>query len=205
MRKLFEFFDWKNELRDRRNAVRDANDRVTRSLIGHQESLGPSTGSARLHNTIREPNRARGSGEIATELDVVVEPVPVQPARSRAPNHNRGARRSHNIAFPDAINPLLPPSSSTHRGRLDIDAMQQGYAAVARSISSLAFQQRVRSINEINDDIIVTTEKLVMVSSANTALATAYSRKIADLEIEWSNALLFDAHIMSSIGVHSNE
>ena len=32
--------------RDRGYAVRDANDRVTRSIIGHQELLGPLTGSA---------------------------------------------------------------------------------------------------------------------------------------------------------------
>ena len=41
-----------------------------------------------------------------------------------------------------------------------------------------------------------------MVSSTNTALITAYSRKISDPEIERMNALLFDTHIMGSIGVN---
>ena len=81
--------------------------------------------------------------------------------------------------------------------------MQQGYNDVARSIASLTYQQRIRTIREINEDIIDTAINLNQVTEndGNESLLRVYTQKIDDVEKERTRAERFDDHINSAIGI----
>ena len=229
VKKFFEYFDWKlNRPVATSTQLREANQRVNRSLIGQQPDLGAAGGSNgnRLLGTTRPSSRASGTGEVASEVTIVEldasgEPATSSSAPSRevaasssapsrdvAPNHTNTTRRSrsgrvrrHNTAFPN-----LPPSGSNERGRMDIDRLHRGYATMASSISSLAMQQRVRRSAEINREIISTVEKKADLESAGAsdAIISAYTEMIAGLERERDMASQLDSHLFSTISAFNN-
>ena len=60
-------------------------------------------------------------------------------------------------------------------------------------------QQRVRRSDKINRDIISTVENKAALEAANTSpmVRAAYDQMIADLELERSRAIDFDAHLLN--------
>lgn len=116
-------------------AQQEANARVERSFVGQQPVLGEN--NSQLNNTRAAPNRKRGSGEIASEIDVeVIDEADANAPSERdiAPNHTnttrdrrscRGQTRRHNVAFGN--DGWLSRASSNQTNRMDIDRLNNGH------------------------------------------------------------------------------
>ena len=208
--KFFEVFDWKQTLPGNEVAAQqEANVRVERSLVGQQPVLGENNNQ--LNNTRAAPNHERGSGEIASEIDVeVIDEADANASSERdiAPNHTnttrgrrsrRGQTRRHNVAFGN--DGWLPPASSNQTHRMDIDRLNNGFTTIANSITALAIQQRVCRCDEINRDIITAMERKATLAAANANESTLEicDQMIADLQAERNRALQFDNHLFASI------
>ena len=196
---FFHYFDYLNTRNTQMmNAQRsrDRHRRVNRSLIGQQPSLTSTTTTNELNSSVAPAGRERGSGEVRTDVSFDVEEEKVQEgtnnivlssststststSSSRPPAPMRSSPGNRNVSFGVSNNSFLPPSA-TDRNAINVDRIESNYNAIALSIHSLATQNRMRRIDEINDDIIKTIrEKNEIVNSGGeSSLVAAYEKKL---------------------------
>ena len=75
MKQFFDYFEWKEDNHTKRNNGIQHRDEIGRSLIGQQASLSNATDDVLMHLTRAEPNRTPGSGDAATNIQLI-DPQP---------------------------------------------------------------------------------------------------------------------------------
>ena len=193
---------------------------VNRSVIGQQPAV-TTTDTEILNDTAAEPGRERGTGEIAGDIIIneisqsvsseinisasdrtsSINPPPFASNRRTAPNDGRRSTnrpRNYNMQF--AQN--LPPSTGSGRS-INIDRMEQGYTSIAESINNLAYQQRIRRVIDINNDLQRSVQLRVDLMSAGSdnLIVTQVEHTISDLEQECDDAREYQQYV--SLKIHT--
>ena len=208
----FEFTETRTSSLAATRRNRQLNIRVNRSLIGQQAALS-STNTPTLNTTVAETGRARGSGEIAANVTINEATLPsagpsstppmsrvasrTTPQRRVAPNDGRNNRNTRTRHYNDSSNhlPHLPPSTSG-MGSVNMSRMEDGYQVIAHSINNLAYQNRIRRVADINNDLRINVEKRADLrnNGADEELLDVYTTIIADLRVERERANLYDEY-----------
>ena len=108
------------------------------------------------------------------------------PHRPTAPNDGRSSRRrAYNVDFGVSPTASLPPSTGSLRS-VDVDRMERRFNGIASSIGDLVRGNMVRSVNDINNDIIAAIKEMNTLERNNSdiRLVEAYGEKINDLQQE---------------------
>ena len=221
---FFDYFDWVEEIKLAAGRVcqqRIRNVVVNRSIIGQQPTV-TTTDTDILNDTAAEPGRERGTGEIAgdiimneiNEISQIVSsemntsasdrtssinPPPLASNRRTAPNDGQRSTnrpRNYNMQFEQN----LPPSTGSERS-INIDRMEQGYTSIAESINNLAYQQRIRRVIDINDDLQRSVQLRVDLMSAGSdnLIVSQVEHTISDLEQERDDAREYQQYVLLQI------
>ena len=204
MAKFFDYFDWHNNRQSNSNGGSNKpprqgaidNERIKRSLIGHQPALGSNNNkNSTLLCPVARP-RERGTCDIAGSVEigeVIANPPPFAPTDGSESGRRRG--RNQNFNTPRSTrgqHSFLPHSTSgnTNADRRNVDRMHSGYMGIAQSITTLAAQSRFRRVADINKELVDATLKRaeLVTSGAEQNVISIYDSIITDLQTEKTRA-----------------
>ena len=222
---FFEFFQYVEERTQNLNNARQQRHRnvqVNRSVISQQAAL-TTTNRVTINETNAPANRERGTGEIAgsvtinettdttrasshissdssTNQQTITHGNNSTPRRRTAPNDGRSSRNQRSRHFNVPFSPTLPPSTSGARS-INIHRLEDGYAQIAESINQLAYNQRIRTTNIINQDIMrqVETRSALIATGGDPAIIESMNKTIADLITERQLARNYQSYVASRV------